>query len=152
MAGRDLENRTLNKPEDLLKKVIRHVELLGLVIIALATIYAGYLEVMSMIMAKTVGLGDLLLLFLYLEVLAMVAIYVESGKLPIRLPIYIAIVAIARYLILEMKNLSEWEMIALAVTVTLLSISTLILRYGTVRFPYNSKKKKNTIKSENQDS
>lgn len=142
--------RELNHPEKFLKRVIRQFEFIGLIIIALATVYAGGHEVWSMIQAKTVGLGDLLLLFLYLEVLAMVAIYLDSGKLPIRLPIYIAIVALARYLILEMKTLSEWEMIAIAATVTLLSISTLILRYGSLRFPYNTRRMKS--KNDNQES
>ena len=88
------------------------------------------------------------MLFLYLEVLAMVAIYLDSGKLPIRLPIYIAVVAMARYLILEMKSLNEWEMVAIGATITLLSISALILRYGSVRLPYNSGEKS---KPDNQD-
>lgn len=45
-----------------------------------------------MITARTVTLADLLLLFIYLEVLAMVAMYLESGKLPVKMPLYIAIV------------------------------------------------------------
>lgn len=142
MADRNETERELNRPEKLLKTSIRHFEFIGLIIIALATVYAGFVEVSSMIQAQKVGLGDLLLLFLYLEVLAMVAIYLDSGKLPIRLPIYIAVVALARYLILEMKNLNEWEMIAIAATITLLSISTLILRYGSIRFPYNIRQKR----------
>ncbi|HHS99550.1 MAG TPA: phosphate-starvation-inducible E [Thiomicrospira sp.] len=115
-------------------------EYLGLVVIALATVYAAFGEVLHMVNAATVTLGDLLLLFLYLEVLAMVAIYLESGKLPIRLPLYIAI-ALARLLILDMKDLTEWEMIAIAGTITLISIATLILRYGHLKYPYNKRRR-----------
>ncbi|WP_127470064.1 phosphate-starvation-inducible protein PsiE [Thiomicrorhabdus aquaedulcis] len=129
------------KREIYLSKGIHYAEYVGLVIIALATLFAGYIEVMHMINARMVTLGDLLLLFLYLEVLAMVAIYLESGKLPIRLPLYIAIVALARLLILDMKEMSEWEMIAVGGTITLITIATLILRYGHINYPYNKRRR-----------
>jgi len=129
------------KREQVLSQAIHYAEYLGLVVIAMATVFAGYGEVMHMVNAREVTLGDLLLLFLYLEVLAMVAIYLESGKLPIRLPLYIAIVALARLLILDMKEMSEWEMIAIGATITLITIATLILRYGHISYPYNKRRR-----------
>ncbi len=122
--------------EKVLKKSIHLIEFIGLIIIAIATVFAGGHAIMIMFENGLVTLGDLLLLFLYLEVLAMVAIYLESGKLPIRLPLYIAIIALARYLILDMKELNEWEVIAIAITIILITISTLILRYGSQKYPY----------------
>lgn len=130
------------KTDQAFKRAIHFIEYIGLAIIAVATVFAGYDAVMVMIHNREVHLGDLLLLFLYLEVLAMVAIYIDSGKLPVRLPMYIAIVALARYLILEMKDLSEWQMIAVAATITLITISTLILRYGHIKFPYPENRRK----------
>lgn len=127
--------------DKLLKKAIRQVEFVGLAIIAVATVFAGYDAVNDMFILGSVTLGDLLLLFLYLEVLAMVSIYLESGKLPVRLPMYIAIVALARFLILDMKDISEWHMIAIAVTIFLITISTLILRYGHLKYPYKISKR-----------
>ncbi|MDG6778998.1 phosphate-starvation-inducible PsiE family protein [Thiomicrorhabdus sp. zzn3] len=121
-----------------LSSLIHMAEFVGLAVIALATIYAGAMEVMGMIELREVTLGDLLLLFLYLEVLAMIAIYLDSGKLPIRLPLYIAIVALARYLILDLKELNEWQMLAIGGTITLITIAILILRYGHLKFPYDS--------------
>jgi protein PsiE len=118
-----------------IRRTIGIFEIIGLVIIAIATIYAGFSEVKHMVNNATVTLGDLLLLFLYLEVLAMVAIYLDSGKLPIRLPLYIAIIAMARYLILEMKELSELQMLAVGVSIILISLAILVLRYGSLRFP-----------------
>ena len=120
----------------LLSKSIHIAEYIGLFVIAIATMFAGTSEILHMIEARQVTLGDLLLLFLYLEVLAMISVYLKSGKLPIRFPIYIAIVALARLLILDLKELTEWEMIAIAGTITLLSIAVLILRYGHVKMPY----------------
>ena len=120
----------------MLSEAIHIFEYIGLLIIAIATVYASVVEASHMVASGVVTLGDLLLLFLYLEVLAMVGIYLKSGKLPIRFPIYIAMVALARLLILDMKELTELEMITIAGTITLLSISVLVLRYGHVKMPY----------------
>lgn len=122
-----------------IKRSIRISEIIGLIIIAIATVIAGIQEVWVMIENMRVTLGDLLLLFLYLEVLAMVAIYMDSGKLPIRFPMYIAIIALARYLILDMKNLSEWEMIAVATTMLMIAAAVIILRYGHLKLPYSDR-------------
>lgn len=125
-----------------LAEVITIAEYIGLLVITIATIVAASGEVVHMIEARSVTLGDLLLLFLYLEVLAMVGIYLKSGKLPIRFPIYIAIVALARLLILDLKSLTELEMIAIAGTITLLAFAVLVLRYGHINFPYITESKK----------
>jgi protein PsiE len=136
--------------EGTLKKGIHFLEFIGLFIITIATMFAGYDAVITMYESRVVHLGDLLLLFLYLEVLAMVAIYIDSGKLPVRLPMYIAIVALARYLILEMKDLTEWQMIAVAVTITLITLSTLVLRYGTMKYPYPENQNRRKPEHNNQ--
>ena len=111
----------------------------GLLIVAVSTIIAIGFEISSMINAKIVTLADLLLLFIYLEVLAMVSIYLDSGKLPVRMPLYIAMVALARYLILDMKNLDTWRMLGIAGAVLLIAIAILVIRYGHIRFPYQDK-------------
>lgn len=115
---------------------LRIAESAGLIVIAIATIIAGVLEVVRMIDHGKVDLADLLLLFLYLEVLAMVLIYMESHQLPVRLPMYIAIVALARYLIIDIKELSEWRILAVGGAILLVAASVLIIRYGHVRWPY----------------
>jgi protein PsiE len=122
-------------------KAITWVEELGLMVIAVATVIAVGIEISSMLEARTVTLADLLLLFIYLEVLAMVAIYLDSGKLPVRMPLYIAIVALARYLILDMKSLDTWRMLGVAGAVLLISLAILVIRYGHARFPYPDKDK-----------
>jgi len=111
-------------------------ENVGLIIIAIATVIAVGIEVASMVSANTVTLADLLLLFIYLEVLAMVAMYLESGKLPVRMPLYIAIVALARYLILDMKSMDNWRMLGVSGAILLIAIAILIHRYGHTKFPY----------------
>jgi protein PsiE len=114
--------------------VIEHV---GLAVITVATVIAGAGEVSVMIEAGAVTLADLLLMFLYLEILAMVGLYYQSGKLPVRFPIYIAIVALARYMVLDMKNLDEWRLMGIALAVLLLSLAVLAIRFGHARYPYD---------------
>ena len=114
------------------------VEDIGLLIIAVATVIAMGFEIASMIASRNVALTDLLLLFIYLEVLAMAAIYLESGKLPVRMPLYIAIVAIARYMILDMKNLDTLRMLGLAAAVLILALAILAIRYGHTKYPYKT--------------
>ena len=118
-------------------KVLTFFEDIGLLIISIATLIAMGFEVSSMISARIVTLADLLLLFIYLEVLAMAAIYLNSGKLPVRIPLYIAIVALARYMILDMKNLDTWRLLGVAGAVLIITIAILIIRYGHTKFPYN---------------
>jgi len=121
--------------------VLGTIEAVGLVIITLATLVAGVVEVRIMIDAGTVTLADLLLLFLYLEILAMVGVYFQSGQLPVRFPIYIAIVALSRYLVLDMKSLDVWKMMGVTASILLLAAAVLVIRYGHSRFPYNEHQK-----------
>ena len=118
------------------KQILEWIESLGLVVITLATLVATGAEVMVMVRAQTVTLADLLLLFIYLEVFTMVKVYLESGKLPVRIPLYIAIVALARYLILDMKAMDDWRMLAAAGAALVLALTILIIRYGHARYPY----------------
>jgi len=118
-------------------RAITFVEDIGLIIVAVCTVIAVGIEISSMLAAKTVTLADLLLLFIYLEVLAMVAMYLDSGKLPVRMPLYIAIVALARYMILDMKSLDNWRILGIAGAILLISLAILIHRYGHTKLPYN---------------
>lgn len=115
---------------------LNFVEYAGLLIIAVATIIAGYQEVAAMVDAQRVNLADLLLLFLFLEVLAMVGRYFEQGQLPVRFPLYIAMVALARYIIIDVKEMTDSRMIYVAVAIGVLALAVLALRYGHVKFPY----------------
>lgn len=112
------------------------VENIGLLVIAIATIIAMAIEVMVMVGAMHVTLADLLLLFLYLEVLAMVGYHYNTGKMPVRFPLYIGIVAMARYLIVDMKEMSDWRMIAVACSILLMTLAVFMIRLGHVRYPY----------------
>ena len=122
-------------------RILRLVEDIGLTVIGIATLVAGWQEVQLMLAAGKVTLADLLLMFIYLEVLTMIGLYFESGKLPVRFPLYIGMVALARYLILDMKDMDLWRMVGVSASIMLLALAVLALavlaiRFGHVRFPY----------------
>ena len=118
-------------------KALEIVEEIGLLVIAISTVIAMGFEIETMLIAMRVTLADLLLLFIYLEVLAMIGIYLKSGKLPVRMPLYITIVALARYMILDMKNLDTLRMLGLAGAILIVALAVLSIRYGHTKYPYD---------------
>jgi len=127
----------LDKISSVGHKVLTWVQDIGLIIIAVATVVAVGIEIKVMWDNQTVALADLLLLFIYLEILAMVSIYLDSGKLPVRMPLYIAIVALARYLILDMKEMDVWKVIGVSGAALILAVTVLVIRYGHIKYPYD---------------
>lgn len=127
----------MNAIQDHGRKVLTWVRLAGLLIIAVSTVLAVGFELGSMVEARRVNLADLLLLFIYLEVLEMVAVHLTCGKLPVRMPLYIAIIALARYLILDIKSLDSLSVLSVAIASLILAFAILVLRYGHIRFPYD---------------
>lgn len=125
---KQLRNKTL-------KDMLRVAESGGLAVIAVATVLAALTEVGVMFNARAVTLADLLMLFIYLEVLAMVAVYLESHSLPVRLPMYIAIVALARYLILDIKTMDDTRVLVVASATLLIAFAVLTLRFAQTKYP-----------------
>lgn len=119
-------------------RIIPLIEDFGLIAVLAATLVAGYQEVEHMIVAGRVTVTDLLLLFIYIEVVSMVEVYWQQGTLPIRMPLYIAMVALARYLMLDTKNLEKGDVLFIALAILVLAIAVLAVRYGHLRFPYPS--------------
>lgn len=117
-------------------KVLIFVEHIFLLVIAIATVYAMATEVNGMIILAKATLADLLLLFIYLEILAMVGQYYSVGKLSVRFPLYIAMVALARYIIMDVKSMEDWRMLAVAGAIFVLTMAVFLVRYGHVRYPY----------------
>ncbi len=114
-----------------ISKAIHEVENLFLLVIAALTV-AGAIKEIYLIWSKgDVGLQDLLLMFLYVEVLGMVAAYYDSKKIPISLPIFIAITALARMLILQ-KEQDPLNVIYEASAILILAIASVVVKY---RYP-----------------
>jgi protein PsiE len=127
---------TPNKFSRLMQRGLSLVEQAVLITIAMATIFAVFQAIAHIWQARAITVGDLLLLFLYLEVMSMLNHYLGSGNLPVRYPLYIGIIALARFLVLDVAEIDAFRMIALSSSIFLIAIAILIIRYGHVRFPY----------------
>jgi phosphate starvation-inducible membrane PsiE len=94
-----------------------------------------YLNIMVNGYAK---LKDILLLFIYLELGAMIGIYFKTHRLPVQFLVYIAITALARHLVIDVQKVSDDFHLYLLITITLsifiLSLTVLVLTYATSRY------------------
>ena len=109
--------------------ILSLAQCLGLGLLGLLTIVAMGQEVFGIITTGSVGLGDLLLLFIYLEVLVMVRAQLVTGEIPLSMPFAIAIVALSRYLVLDLKSMDSWQLLAIAAAMLMLALSLVALRY-----------------------
>ena len=108
---------------------IKTIEKSLLVLIALLTVLATFEEVIKIYDARSVQLADLLLLFIYTEVLGMIGIFFVSNRIPITLPIFIAMTAISRLIILQGKEMDMSFLLYEAGAILVLAIAVLVVRY-----------------------
>ena len=113
--------------------LIKITEKTLLVIIALLTVLATFEEVMKIYNTNSVQLADLLLLFIYTEVLGMIGIFFVSNRIPITLPIFIAMTAIARLIILQGKEMDMSFLLFEAGAILILAIAVLVVRYRPLK-------------------
>ena len=120
-------------------QIIKIIEKILLVAIAIATIFATFQEILTLVENRSVQLADLLLLFIYTEVLGMVGVFYKSNRIPITLPLFIAITALSRMIILQGKGSDPENLIYESLAVLLLAISCLIIRQPSIKSLFNSK-------------
>ena len=101
--------------------------LLGL--IAILTVIATAQELVAIVNARKVDLADLLLLFIYTEVLGMIGVFYASNRIPITLPLFIAMTAIARLIILQGKEMDASVLIYEASAIAIIALACLIIRF-----------------------
>ena len=112
-----------------MEKIAKNLQLILMVIILISTVIAVGIEMYKMFENRSVTLADLLLLFLYLEVLAMVRVFWESQSIQITLPLFIAITALARFIILQGKSINPEVLLYEAGAIVLIAIAILVLRF-----------------------
>ena len=100
-----------------------------LVIVALATLFASLVEVKVMLENGMVTLADLLLLFIYTEVLGMVGVFYKSSKIPITLPLFIAMTALSRLIILKGSGSDPTNILFEAGAILLIALACLVIRF-----------------------
>ena len=108
--------------------VTKTIQLILLGIILASTVIAVGIEIRTMFINESVTLADLLLLFLYLEVMAMVRVFWEQQSISISLPLLIAITALSRFIILQGKSLDPSAFIYEAGAILLIAVAIVVLR------------------------
>ena len=111
-----------------MEKIAKNLELLLMCIILVSTVIAVGIEMYTMFENRSVTLADLLLMFLYLEVLAMVRVFWNQQSISITLPLLIAITALARFIILQGKEMDPSALVYEAVEIVLIAGAIVILR------------------------
>ena len=109
-------------------KITKNLQLILLSIILISTIIAVGIEIRTMFTNQSVTLADLLLMFLYLEVLAMVRVFWDQQSISITLPLLIAITALSRFIILQGKEMDPSGLVYEAVAIVLIAAAIVILR------------------------
>ena len=115
--------------EDNIASLINLAEKLLLASIALLAMVATAQEILTIIENRSIDLADLLLLFIYTEVLGMIGIFFVSKRIPITLPIFIAITAITRLIILQGKDMDMISLLYEAGAILILSLAILAVRF-----------------------
>ena len=111
-----------------MKNLVKYLQLGLLGIILVSTVIAVVLEIKLMFINTSVTLADLLLMFLYLEVLAMVRVFWDQQSISITLPLLIAITALSRFIILQGKEMDPSALVYEAVAIVLIAAAIVILR------------------------
>ncbi len=125
-----------------MKDIVKYLQLGLLGIILISTVIAVMLEINLMFSNKSVTLADLLLMFLYLEVMAMVRVFWDQQSISITLPLLIAITALSRFIILQGKEMDPSALVYEAVAIVLIAGAIVILRLRHSEKLGISKKKK----------
>ena len=108
--------------------ITKNLQLALMCIILVSTVIAVGIEIKNMFTNQLVTLADLLLMFLYLEVLAMVRVFWNQQSISITLPLLIAITALARFIILQGKEMDPTALVYEAVAILLIAGSIVVLR------------------------
>ena len=108
--------------------ITKNLQFVLLTIILISTVIAVGIEIKKMFLNQTVTLADLLLMFLYLEVMAMVRVFWDQQSISITLPLLIAITALSRFIILQGKEMDPSGLVYEAVAIVLIASAIVILR------------------------
>ena len=111
-----------------MKSIIKNLQLGLLIIILISTIIAVFVEIINMYESKSVSLADLLLMFLYLEVMAMVRVFWEEQSIRITLPLLIAITALSRFIIMQGKEMDPSALVYQSGAILLIAIAIVVMR------------------------
>ena len=113
---------------------IRNIQLVAVIVVLISTIIGFFLEMKEMYENKDITLADLLLMFIYIEVIGLVRSYWETQSVRITYPLIIAITALARFIILQDKESDPANLIYISLAILIVAIATVIIRFRNSKY------------------
>ena len=117
-----------------MSKTIRNIQLTAVLILLISTVIAFIIEMKTMYENQTITLADLLLMFIYIEVIGLVKSYWETRAVRITYPLVIAITALARFIILQDKESDPTNLIYISLAILIVAISTVIIKFRNSKY------------------
>ena len=135
----------LDKTKKIGNSLVQIFHYIALFVIGGLTVWSALYATLFMFYQDYATIQDILLLFIYLEIGAMVGIYFKTNHMPVRFLIYIGITALTRHLVDLVADGKEhmMEMLVLGITVLILSLSVVLIRYASAKFPADNKEEHN---------
>ena len=117
-----------------MNNTIRNIQLTAVLFVLVSTIIAFFLEVKEMYDSRNIELADLLLMFIYIEVIGLVKSYWETRSVRITYPLVIAITALARFIILQDKDGDPSNLIYISIAILIVAIATVVIRFRNSKY------------------
>jgi len=117
-----------------MNNTIRNIQLTAVLFVLVSTIIAFFLEVREMYENRNIELADLLLMFIYIEVIGLVKSYWETRSVRITYPLVIAITALARFIILQDKESDPTNLIYISIAILIVAIATVVIRFRNSKY------------------
>lgn len=114
--------------------LVEAFELIALFVIGATIVWAAAHEYFDMMNEGRTTLDGILLLFIYLELGAMVGIYFRTSRVPVKFLLYVAITVLTRFLAVDAKDLTDEKIFIITVAILVLTLAVLVIRIGEVRF------------------
>ena len=117
-----------------MNQTIRNIQLTAVLIVLISTVVAFFLEMSDMYINRDITLADLLLMFIYIEVIGLVRSYWETRAVRITYPLVIAITALARFIILQDKESDPSNLIYISVAILIVAVATVVIRFRNSKY------------------
>ena len=117
-----------------MNNTIRNIQLTAVLFVLVSTVIAFFLEVKEMYDNRNIELADLLLMFIYIEVIGLVKSYWETRSVRITYPLVIAITALARFIILQDKESDPSNLIYISIAILIVAIATVVIRFRNSKY------------------
>ena len=128
-----------------MNNTIRNIQLTAVLFVLISTVIAFLLEVKEMYDNRNIELADLLLMFIYIEVIGLVRSYWETRAVRISYPLVIAITALARFIILQDKEGDPTNLLYISGAILIVALATVVVRFRNSKFLNLDKSKSNEL-------